>query len=162
MGSLQTSKPFMHFAKYLFLVSKIHRERTIAREDVDNHLKKMRKSIIKMDLSYTDIDKLSLKINTLVNCERKYAKFFKPEDTERQEFRNEIANLEQELRNEKEEKSRVISEHDEKIKELSDSLGNIKNKMRHLLMEKAKRHHRLKILEQKINKNVDTKSYYHS
>ena len=159
---MQTSKSLRHFAKYLFLVGKVYSERSRAKEDMDNHLKKMKKSIIRMNLSYTDIDRLRQKIDSLINCERKYAKYFKPEDNEKKELKNEIASVEQELKNEREEKLKIIGEHDEKIKELSESLENIKNKMKHLLLEKAKRQHRLRILEQKINNNIDTKNYYSS
>ena len=162
MQPIQNSKSFIHFAKYLFLAGKVYNERGKAKEDVDNHLKKMRKSIIRMNLNYTDIDRLRQKIENLINWERKYAKFFKPGDNEKQELKNHIAALEQELKNEREEKSRIVGEHDEKINELSETLENIKNKMRHLLMEKAKKQHRLRVLEQKINKNVDTNNYYSS
>ena len=162
MEQISVSKSLKHFTKYLFLVGKAYAERNKAKEDVDNHLKKMRKSIIRMNLNYTDIDRLRQKIENLTNWERKYAKFFKPGDNEKQELKNHIVALEQELKNEREEKSRIISEHDEKINELSETLENIKNKTRHLFMEKAKKQHRLRVLEQKINKNVDTNNYYSS
>ena len=162
MNNLQNSKSFRHFAKYLFLAGKVYSERSRTKEDLRNQLEKMKKSIIRMNLSYTDIDRLKEKIDISISYERKYAKFFRPPDNENLKLKNEIADLEQELGNEREEKLKIISENDEKIKGLSESLENIKNKMKHLLLEKAKRQHRLRILEQRIDNNIDTKNYYSS
>jgi len=157
-----SSKSFRHFAKHLFLVSKVHRERKKAKEEVDRHLNNMRKSIIRMTLSYSDIDRLKRKISNLIEWERKYAKFFKPEDTETKELKEKINALEKELRNEREEKHGIIDENNEKIKQLTESLSNIKNQMKHLYLEKAKRQHRLKALEHKIKAKVDVHRYFHS
>ena len=61
MSTLQSSKSFRHFARHLFLVGGVHIERNRAKADVDSHLQRMRKSIIRMNLSYSDIDKLKKK-----------------------------------------------------------------------------------------------------
>ena len=159
---LQHSKSFTHFAKHLFLVSKVHVETKKAREDVNEHLEKMRKSIIRMSLSYTDIDKLKEKIRKAIDHERKYAKFFKADDKETQELRSRMNALEQELANDREEKQKIVSENDDKVKQLTESLTSIKNQMRHLLMERAKRHQRLKSLEKKIKEKVDVHKYFSS
>ena len=158
----QISKSLRNFAKYVFIITKVYGETQKAREDVYFHLQKMRKSIIKMSLTYTDIDRLKQKIDNLVNCERKYSKFFRPQDTEVQELKKQIAALEAELSQEREEKFRIKNEQEERIMELSDSLENIKHKMRHLLIDKAKRQHRLRALEQKISRDVDARGYYSS
>ena len=162
MLPMQHSKSLRHFTKNLFLVSKVHVSRSKAKEDVSSHLQNMRKSIIRMRLSYTDIDKLKKKLDNLIEWERKYAKFFKIEDDETRELKNQINALEQELRKEKEEKQRMAYENSEKVRQLTESLNNIKAQMNHLLMERAKRHHRLKALENKIRQKVDVHSYYHS
>lgn len=156
------TKPLIHFTKHLFLMGKIYIERKKAKEDVDAHVQRMRKSIIRMRLTYTDIDRLREKIDNLINWERKYAKFFKPEDLETQELKKQIGHLKRELRNEKEEKYRIINENDEKIRQLTESLHNIKNQMKYLYLEKAKRQQRLRALEQKIMHKVDAHSYYGS
>ena len=160
MMPIQNTKSFRNFAKHLFLISKAHTERNKAKEDVDDYLKRMKESIIRMSLSYTHIDRLKQKVDSLINLERKYAKFFRPVDNETLELKKQINSLEQELRDEREEKLSIISENDEKIMELTGSLNNIKNKMKHLFMEKAKRQHRMNALEQRISKNTDTQSYY--
>ena len=162
MYPIQNTKSFRHFAKHLFLVSRVYVERNKAKEDVDNYLQRMRKSVIRMSLTYSDIDRLKQKIDNLINLERKYAKFFKPADKETEELKNQIKALEQELRNEREEKLSIISENNEKIEQLIQSLSNIKNQMRHLHLEKAKRQQRLKALEHKIKEKVDVHRYYHS
>lgn len=162
MLTIQNSKSFRHFAKHLFLIGKIYVERNKAKEDIYKHLEKMKKSIIKMRLSYTDISKLKEKIEKLINLDAKYAKFFKPEDKETQELKRQINALEKELGNEREEKQRIIYESDEKIKQLTESLNNIKSQIRHLFLEKTRRHHRLKSLEQKIRQKVDVHKYYRS
>ena len=162
MSALQSSKSFRHFARHLFLVGRVHIERNRAKEDVDNHLQRMGKSIIRMNLSYSDIDKLKEKIENLINWERKYAKFFKPEDKETQSLKSQINALEQELKNEREEKMSIISENNEKIAQLTESLNNIKNQMKHLHLEKAKRQQRLTALDKKIREKVDVHKYYHS
>lgn len=154
---LPNAKPLRHFTKHLFLISKVYMESEKAREDVYSHLHKMRKSIIRMSLTYSDIDRLKQKIGNLINWERKYAKYFKPEDDEKQELKSHIRALEDELGKEKEEKFRIMSEHDERLQELTDSLESIKHKLRSLILEKAKRHQRLKILEEKIGQKADSK-----
>ncbi|MBI4452618.1 hypothetical protein HY637_04255 [Candidatus Woesearchaeota archaeon] len=155
-------KSLRHFTKRLFLVSKVYADREKARMEVYEYLQKMRKSIIRMSLGYSDIDRLKQKIDNMARWERKYSKYFRPEDDEKQQLREHINALEEELGREREEKFRIKSEQEERIKELSDSLENVKHKMRHLLLEKAKRHHRLKALEHKIDKGVDRKSYFGS
>ena len=162
MHNSQNSKSFIHFTKHLFLVSKVYIERNKAKQDVDEQLEKMRKAIINMRLSYTDVDRLKQKIENLIKWERKYAKFFKPKDEEAIEFKNQIFALEQELKKEKGEKLRIIDENQEKIKQLTDSLDNIKNNLKHLHLEKAKREHRLRDLEHKISKKVNAHEYYNS
>ena len=151
-----------HFARHLFLVGRIYIERNKVKEDINNHLQKMRKSIIGMRLNYTDIGRLKEKIDNLINWEREYAKFFKPEDNKTLELKNQITAIEQELRNEREEKLRIISDNNAKIRQLTDSLGNIKSQMRYLQLEKDRRHQRLNALEQKIRQKVDVSRYYHS
>ena len=149
-----------HFAKHLFLVSRVHAERNMAKADVGSHLQKMRKSIIRMNLGYSDIDRLKEKVSRLVESERKYSKFFKPEDDEAKELKNQINILEQELNNEREEKQRIISDNDEKIRQLTESLNSIKKKMNELLMEKSKRQQRLTALDRKIREKVDVHKFY--
>ena len=153
---------FRHFIKHLFLIGRVYIERNKSKEDVNNHLQNMRKSIIRMKLTYTDIDRLKQKIENLINWERKYAKFFKPADKETEELKKQLNTHEQELRNEREEKLSIISENNEKIAQLTESLNNIKNQMRHLQLEKAKRQQRLNALEDKIREKVDVHRYYHS
>ena len=162
MSTSQSSKSFRHFARHLFLVGRVHIERNRAKGDVDNHLQRMRKSIIRMNLSYSDIDKLKKKIETLLDWERKYAKFFKPGDNETQLLKSQISSLEQELKNEREEKMSIISENREKIGQLTQSLDSIKSQMKHLHLEKAKRQQRLTALDKKIREKVDVHGYYHS
>lgn len=156
------TSPIRHFAKHLFLTSKIYAQRNKAKEDVSSYLHKMRKSIIRMRLSYSDIDRLKKKINKLIDWERKYARFFKPDDAEMKELKKQVQSLEQELINEQEEKHRLTEENNEKLRQLTESLNNIKGQARYLFMEKAKRQQRLRALEQKINGKVDVHKYYHS
>ena len=159
---MQNSVSLRHFARHLFLASNVYAGRKKSKEDVDEHLHKMRKAIIRMSLSYNDIDRLKEKIENLADWERKYAKLFKLSDKETDELKMHIAALEDELRNEKEEKSSIISENNEKVNQLTESLSNIKNQMRHLHLEKAKRQHRLNALESKIREKVDVHGYFHS
>ena len=158
----QISKSLKHFAKHLFVTSKVYRERESAREEVYSYLQRMKKSIIRMNLSYSEVDRLRQKIDRLILWERKYSKFFRTNDPETDELKNKIKSLEDEILKEKEEKSMIKIEQDEKIRELSGSLENIKDRMKHLLLDKAKRNHRLKDLEQKISKGVDRGSYFNS
>jgi len=64
---------FRHFSKHLFLVTKSYIERKKAKEEVDLQLEKMRKSIIRMRLSYTDISRLKERIEKLANAEYNYS-----------------------------------------------------------------------------------------
>ncbi|MBI2658028.1 hypothetical protein HYX08_05030 [Candidatus Woesearchaeota archaeon] len=162
MLQTQNTKSLAHFARHLFLAGRAYVQRKKAAEDVDNQLHSMRKSIIRMKLSYSDIDRLRSKIENLIDWERKYAKLFRPEDREMQELKSQIAALEQELRNEREEKMSIISENEGKIAQLTESLESIRGQMRHLHMEKARRQHRLNAIETKIREKVDVHRYYRS
>ena len=162
MFPAQNSKSFGHFAKHLFIAGKIYIERNKAKEDVSSQIQRMRKSIIRMTLSYSDIDRLKEKINNLVEWERNYAKLFKPEDNETKELREQINVLADELRREREDKQKIMEENNQKINQLTDSLNNVKSKTNYLLMERAKRHNRLKALENKIKEKIDVHRYYHS
>ncbi|MBI2659593.1 hypothetical protein HYX07_00350 [Candidatus Woesearchaeota archaeon] len=162
MLQTQNTQSLRHFARHLFLVSNVYAGRKKSKEDVGEHLHKMRKAIIRMSLSYNDIDRLKEKIENLTDWERKYAKFFKPADSETEELESQIAALEKELSNEKEEKLSIISENNERMAQLTSSLESVKNQARHLHMEKAKRQHRLNALEKKINEKVDLHRYYRS
>lgn len=162
MQTFQDSKSFRHFVKHLFLVSSVYNERNQAMGAVYKHLELMRKSIIRMKLSYTDIDVLKEKMENLFSLERKYAKFFKAEDGEASELKKQLSSLQQELANEKAEKQSVIEEGNEKIRQLTGSLDSLKSQMRHLLMEKARRQQRLTALNKKISEKVDVHRYFHS
>jgi len=162
MFPAQNSRSFGHFAKHLFIAGKIYIERNKAKEDVSNHLQRMRKSVIRMTLGYSDIDKLKEKINNLIEWERNYAKLFKPEDKETLELREQINLLAAELRKEREDKQKILEENNQKISQLTDSFNNIQNQMRHLHLEKAKRQQRLNALEKKIKEKVDVHHYYNS
>ncbi len=154
MYAIQNSRHIRHFARHLFLLSKVYRERSRAKSDLDSHLKNMRNSIIKMRLSYKDVDRLKEKIEIMIDWERRYSRFFKTDDTEIQDLRKRISSLENELKIEREQKQSIASDNREKIKELTESLNNIKSQVMHLMMDKAKRHHRIKALEQKITGKV--------
>ncbi|MBI2541400.1 hypothetical protein HYV80_01700 [Candidatus Woesearchaeota archaeon] len=162
MPAVQNTDSIRHFARHLFLVSKAYASRKKAAEDVDEHLRRMGKSIVRMSLSYSDISRLKQKIDALIGWERKYAKLFRPEDKETEELKSHIAALEQELRNEKEEKYSIISENNEKIAQLTESLSGIKDQMKHLHLEKARRQQRMQALDKKINEKIDLHRYYHS
>ena len=162
MGSYKITQTFKHFSKYLFRISRVFVERRKARVDVNNQIQRMRKSIISMRLTYTDVDKLKEKIERLIGWERKFARFFTQEDRETQELKTQVKALEHELRQERQEKERVITSNQEKINQLSDSLNNLKASMKSLYIDKARRLQRLKALEQKIVENVDPHHYYSS
>ena len=162
METRESPSSFKHFSKHLFIISRVYVERNKAAKNVHKHLHKMRKAVIKLSLSYSDVDRLKEKIENLINWERKYAKFFRPEDEETKELRNQVYALEEELIKEREEKLKVTEENNQKITQLTGSLNSIKSKTNHLLMEKAKRHQRLTALENKIKGKVDVHRYYHS
>ena len=156
------SLSFRKFSKYLFIVGSVFTQRNKAREDVYTHLQNMRRSITRMRLSYTDVDRLKEKIEKLAILERKYGKYFKISDDETEELRNHVKELEEQLVKSSEEKQSIIDENNHKIAQLTESLENVKRQLRHLLMEKAKRTQRLKALESKIRSKVDLHSYYRS
>ncbi|HLC50007.1 MAG TPA: hypothetical protein VJI97_01130 [Candidatus Nanoarchaeia archaeon] len=148
------------FAKHLSSAAKVCIDRDNAKAELQHHLSRMRKSVINLSLSYSDIDKLRHKIDDVIKLEREYAKFFKVQDDETAELRSYIEDLKDELRNERVEKQRIAEENNEKIKSLSESLENLKHQMRSLLMEKSKKSQRMLALEKKIREKVDVHSYY--
>ena len=160
MSNPQASRGFRRFARHLFLIGKVYAERSKAKQEMDSQLERMRRSIIRMRLSYTDIDTLKEKIEKLLACEGKYAKLFNPEDKGQQQLKSQLNAVEQQLKSEREEKQRMIEENNAKITQLTESLSNIKVKMNELLVERAKRHQRLTALDKKIREKVDVHKYY--
>ena len=148
--------------KHIFLANRAFIDRKRSKEDVEQHLGKMRKSIIRMSLTYTDLDRLKEKIEKFMEAEARYAKFFKAEDPETKELKSRIALLEQELKSGNEEKMKIISENNEKISQLNATLENIKSQMKILHMDKAKRHQRFTALDRKIKERIDMHHYYSS
>ena len=162
METIQSPTSLRHFAKHLFLVGRVYVERKKAREDVDNHLQKMRKSVIRMSLTYSDIDRLRQKIKNLINWERKYSKLFKAPDNETEDLKRQIRALEGKLAEEREEKHTIISENNERIAQFTESFNSVKSQMKHLHLDKLRRQQRLKALESKIREKVDVHRYFHS
>jgi len=146
--------------KHLFLANRAYSARKKAKIEVEDHLGRMRKSIIRMSLSYSDLDRLKEKMQKFMATEAMYAKFFKTEDPEARELKSHVDLLEHELSSEKEEKSRLLSENEEKVRQLSQSLENIKSQMKVLHLDKAKRQQRLNALERKINGKIDMQNFY--
>ena len=114
--TMESTHSLRHFARHIFLVSRVHAERSRAKHDVDSHLQKMRKSIIRMNLGYSDIDRLKEKVSRLVESERKYSKFFKPEDDEAKELKSQMKNL----LLEKSKRQQRLTALDKKIREKVD------------------------------------------
>src|SRR3989338_9191792 len=162
MLSFQDSVWFRKFSRHLVIAGGVYSSKSKARDEVDRQLEKMRKSIIRMTLSYSDVDKLKDKIDNLIDWERRFARLFRPEDNEIRELKEEVRHLEHELREERESKSKMHEEHTDKTQQLTQSMENIKGQLKHLHLEKAKRHHRLKALDEKIKSKIDVHSYYHS
>ncbi len=162
MQQLKTSSSLKHFARHFFIVNKVYIARNKSKKEVYLHLDKMRKSIIRMTLTYSDVDRLRQKIDGLLDLESRYAKFFKSEDNETKELKNKINQLENELKVEREEKLRITSENNDKINQLTETLKNIKSQMNLLHMEKARRQQRLNALETKIKGKIDIHRYYNS
>jgi DNA repair exonuclease SbcCD ATPase subunit len=162
MLQFQNSSWFKRFSRHLVIAGGVYYQRKKAKDELELFLQKMRKSIMRMTLSYSDIDKLSQKIDNLIDWERRYSRMFKPEDSEIKELKEEIRHLENELMDAHESKSKMHAEHTEKTQQLTQSLENIKGQLKNLHLEKAKRHHRLKALEEKISGKIDVHSYYHS
>ena len=146
--------------KHLFLANRAYVARKKAKGEVEAHLGKMRKSIIRMSLTYSDLDRLKEKMQKFMDTESMYARFFKGDNPESRGLKSQVTLLEQELRSEKEEKFKVISENEEKIKQLNESLENIKSQMKILHLDKAKRQQRLNALERKIKDKVDMQNFY--
>jgi DNA/RNA-binding domain of Phe-tRNA-synthetase-like protein len=63
MLQYQDSKWFRNFSRNLVLAGAAYHQRRGAREELDKHLERMRKSIIRMTLTYSDLDKLKGKIS---------------------------------------------------------------------------------------------------
>ena len=155
-------RAFRHFARHLFLMGKLFAEKTKAEEDLDRHLLKMKNSIVRLSLTYGEIERLREKINKLVDCERRYAKFFRPEDSETAELREHILNLQEELNKERLSKENLTHDYEEKINQLNGTIEGMTSQLMHHNMEKAKRQQKLISLDKKIKEKIDTSHYYGS
>lgn len=162
MKTIQNLRSFRHLSSHIFFLTKVYVELKKTRKDVYSHLQKMRKSIITMNLSYTDIDRLKQKIGALIELERKYARLFKPEDAETQELKRKAQSLQNDLDKANQEKEIIIEESTQKISQFTESINSLKSKINFLLIDKARRHHRYKSIEQKIKKEIDVHQYYNT
>ena len=151
----QKTRAFKKFSFNLFHLGRIYSERKKAIDDLDDFLIKMKKSIIRMELKFSDIDKLRTKLDIVTRWERSYAKFFKTEDGEMNQLRNEIKSLEDKLSRERQEKEKLLNENSEKIRLLTESMGSVKNKLKELHLDKARRQHRFHAIEKKIKEKFD-------
>jgi DNA anti-recombination protein RmuC len=161
-----TPKPLKHFLSHLFVVGRVHNERNRSKIEVDRHLDMMRKSIIRMNLTYSDLDNLREKINNYLHWEAKYAKYFRPADKDTQEIKDKLEHVRKELRLEKEEKKRMKFdlederkklklENSKKLKDLKKAMSGIRIKMNQIIIEKAKKQKRLNYLDKKIDQRLE-------
>ena len=160
MNPEQQTTAFRDFTKKLFIAGNIYSKTIKAREDVHKHMHKMKKSIIRMNLSYSDVDKLNHKVEKLIELERRYSRFFKAPDKEIGELKDQVEYLENQLRIERKEKHKIMEEQELKINEMKEHMQTVKSHARQLLMDRERRNERMKDLEKKISKRVDIKSYY--
>jgi DNA repair exonuclease SbcCD ATPase subunit len=160
--NIQDLRPTRHFIKHLFLASKVYTHRVKAVQDVGVQLQRMRKSIIRMSLTYSEIDSLKKKLENLIDYERQFARFFKPDDKETRQMKEKIRVLAEELQEAREERQKIINENEEKIKELTESLNQMKKKLSHLFIENAHRQQRMRALDMRISHKVDSRSFYDS
>ena len=159
---MESNQKQITFVRHLSNAAKACLERNRAKELVHFHLDKMRRSIITMSMRYSDIDNLKKEIEDLARWEREYSKFFKVKDPEIDELKGHIIQLEGDLVSERQEKRKLMEESNQKIKELSESLHNVKGHTRTLLIEKARKSQRLLALEKRIREKVDIRGYYKS
>ncbi|HLG24074.1 MAG TPA: hypothetical protein VI564_04055 [Candidatus Nanoarchaeia archaeon] len=160
MNSLEQTVVFRNFAKKLFIVGNVYSKTIKAREDVHKQMQKMKKSIIRLNLSYSDVDRLNHKVEKLIELERRYSRFFKTPDTEVKELKDHIEYLENQLSLERKEKRQLLEEEEVKINQMKEHMNAVKNHAKQLLLDRERRNDRMKDLEKKISKRVDIKSYY--
>ena len=154
MTSEQKDRAVRHFAKHLFAAGKTYTERKKARKELNSFVEKMKSSIIRMNLSYTDIERLKKRIDSAMLAERKFGSLFRGEDKEDHELKQEIMALEEQLSREREEKLRIRADYEDRMKYLSQSLESVKSKMNHLLIHKAKSQHRINEIDKKIKGRI--------
>ena len=155
----ESSRAIKHFSRHLFIGVKLYTERKSAKDELNEQLERMRKSIIRLSFSYSDIDRLREKLDKVIHSERKFAKFFHIEDDEMKHLKNEVAHLTQQLGLEREEKQKKIDENKLRIKQLEEKVEVIKATLNSLVMEKLKRSQRMKLLERKISADIPDFSY---
>lgn len=160
MNPEQQTATFRNFAKKLFIAGNVYSKTLKAREDVHKQMHKMKKSIIRMNLSYSDVDKLNHKVENLIELERRYSRFFKAPDKELDELRDHVDYLQNQLTLERKEKRTLMEEQEHKINEMKDHMNTVRSHARQLLMDRERRNERMKDLEKKISKRVDIRSYY--
>ena len=153
------SKAMSHFARHLFLGAKLYSDRKAAKEELNEQLERMRKSIIRLSFSYSDIDQLREKLEKTIHAERKFAKFFQVDDLEIKKLKKEVAWQQQQLDSERTEKFRLMEENKTRIKALEEKVEGIKSTLNALIMEKIRRGQRLRFLEKKISAEVPDHSY---
>ena len=146
------------YTRSLFLIGKTYVARNQAKEQLNQHLNKMRSSIIRMRLGYKDIEILREKIDELVDWERKYARVLKSEDNEILFLKGQLKRLENELKLEREEKERMSANYKGKISSLAESIIKIRGHIEILLKEKVVRKKRYESIENKIK--MDLGNYY--
>ncbi len=145
------SKTFRRFSRHLAKAGRVQINRVKSRQEVDEQLAKMRKNIIRMRLSYKDIDDLKERMHDMIYWEGMFQKIGKRDSGESEILRATIERLEHELYLEKDENRRIVQENNAKIQQLTESLESVKNKLKLMMLEKVKKHHRIKFLEEQMS-----------
>src|SRR3989338_4953924 len=144
MNSLEQTVVFRNFAKKLFIVGNVYSKTIKAREDVHKQMQKMKKSIIRLNLSYSDVDRLNHKVEKLIELERRYSRFFKTPDTEVKELKDHIEYLENQLSLERKEKRQLLEEEEVKINQMKEHMNAVKTHAKQLLLDRERRNERMK------------------
>jgi chromosome segregation ATPase len=160
-GRLNTGR-LKAFMRSVAASQKKIKEKELARENLRKHIEKLQKIAVQKNPSQTNLRQNLAEVENKVNdLMWKEAKLFRTslyEERTVSELRRKIAALEEQLMIKDSEKANLIKFNRDNIKELTNTINALKQRMGSYLDSKAERDRKMAELEEKIQKQVETKA----
>ena len=146
-----------HFLRHVCMIGHEHSEREEAREELNNQVKKIKKISLSRNANKGDIEKeleqLNSKVDLVLQKESKLLKYTRVDENTVRHLTGKIKTLEGDLSIAKRERDKAMISNKGEIKDITDTIVQMKSKMHQILKEKMYRQDRIKELEEKIGKS---------
>jgi chromosome segregation ATPase len=160
-GRLDTGR-LKAFMRSVAASQKKIKEKEIARQNLRKHIEKLQKIAVKKYPSQVNLREnlaeVENKVNDVIQKEAKLYRTSLYEEKTVSELRKRVAELEKQLAVKDAEKQNMIRFNRENIKDMADTIGQLKQRMGSYLDSKAERDRKMAELEDRIKRQVETKA----